>query len=77
MKIHAYDIEWDIDDDDDEYPNSSENPEILDGVLPSELTFETDEEFVDEDDMVDWVADKISDETGFCHLGFQYEVIEK
>ena len=76
MKILVTDIEWDIDDDDEVYPNSSEHPEILDGVLPSKMTFETDEEFVDEDDMVDWIGNKISEETGFYQTGFYYDIIK-
>lgn len=66
--IEVYDIIYDIDDIDD----GEEAPE-----LPDKLSFERDIE-ADIDDAEDLeykieniASDFISDETGFCHLGFK------
>lgn len=66
--IEVYDIIYDIDDIDD----GEETPE-----LPDKLSFECDIE-ADIDDAEDFeyeitniASDFISDETGFCHLGFK------
>lgn len=65
--IEVYDIVYDIDNEDGE-----ETPE-----LPDKLSFERDIES-DIDDAEDFeyeitniASDFISDETGFCHLGFK------
>ena len=60
MKILVTDIEWDVDDEED----------MVD--LPSELTLETNED-LHGDELEEWISDEISNETGFCHRGFQYE----
>lgn len=65
--IEVYDIVYDID-----YEDGEETPE-----LPDKLSFERDIES-DIDDAEDFeyeitniASDFISDETGFCHLGFK------
>ena len=66
MKIKVYDIDWDIDEED-----------IEDGVsLDSSLTLETDEEFEYDDELEEWISDEISDKTGFCHRGFNYDILK-
>ena len=63
MKIRAYDIIYDTDCDDDE----GEVP-----VLPNELTFIVE----DHENVEDEISDLISSYTGFCHMGFRYEVLD-
>lgn len=58
----ATNIEWDTSDDD------VENNEDI--VLPSEMDIPADIE--DEDD----ISDYISNETGFCHYGFDLELVK-
>lgn len=72
-KTHTYtvqvtDVEYEVDEDED-----GEDVEPPD--LPSELTL-TLEGVEHEDDLTQRVSDAISDETGFCHLGFKYEIVE-
>lgn len=69
VTVRIYDIKWDVDDEDldDEDPVS----------LPESITHtfagygELDDELLDE------IADWLSDEYGFCHDGFQAEEIKE
>ena len=58
--MKAYNILWDVDDEGD-----GSREEILKN-LPTEMEIP---DGVDEED----VADYLSDETGFCHFGFELE----
>lgn len=40
--------------------------------LPSELTIEVPDD-VEQDDIEEYIGDKISDKTGFCHIGYTVE----
>ncbi len=64
-KYLVTDIEWDTD------------GEEVD--LPEELTITIPEdEELEEDEVEGYISDKISDETGFCHFGFNFtEQVEK
>lgn len=63
VKVRAFNIDWDCD---------GENPE--DCGLPSEIVLDVEE--VDGVDLGDVVADKLSDDTGFLHNGFEYEIVD-
>ena len=55
-------IEWDTDGDDS----------IL-RDLPKALTFAVDSEIANnEDELTDHLSDRLSDETGWCHFGFDF-----
>jgi len=42
--------------------------------LPDEMTVNVSEdEELEEDEIEEYISDKISDETGFCHFGFNYK----
>jgi hypothetical protein len=56
------DIHWDTDGEDIE--------------IPKELTIQiSEDEELEEDEIEEYISDKISDETGFCHLGFNYKEV--
>lgn len=59
--MKAVNIKWDLDA--DEY--TEEENEELRATLPTEI--EIPEGMTDEDEISDW----LSDETGFCHDGFE------
>ena len=60
INVKVTNISWDVDEDDAP-------------VLPSEeyYSFEDD---TDEDEIEDFVSDKLSDDYGYCHNGFSYIV---
>ena len=62
IKVKVYNVKWDCDNDD---------PKEMD--LPEEFEIEVyhDEDF----DLDDEVSDAISDEYGYCHYGFDYDII--
>lgn len=63
MKVKISNIQWDTD---------GENPETLN--LPLEITanfcFDSDE------DLTDFISNWLSDNYGFCHFGFTFEVVK-
>lgn len=59
--VKVYDIEWDLDNDDDDDASDNGLPESAYVILPD-----------DEDD----IADALSDEFGFCVRTFQYDEVE-
>lgn len=66
IKIEVTNIEWDA-------PNS------VKGNLPKSFVFhlDTEDEGIDcsdEEEIHEWVSDKLSDETGYCHFGFNYHL---
>lgn len=71
-KIRVYDIDWDVSD-------SDMSPEEMEDVLndlPNEVIVAlTDKEVSnldDEDEIVEYISNGLSDEYGFCHNGFNY-----
>lgn len=64
IKVRVTDIEWDTDDEDDD--------DLED--LPTEMTIEISKD-IEEDDIEEAVGDAITEETGFLHKGFAYEII--
>lgn len=67
IKIEVTDIEWDA-------------PKSIKGELPQSFVFHlnTEEEGIGcsvEEQIHEWVSDKLSDETGYCHFGFCYQQI--
>lgn len=51
------------------------------GDIPKSFVFhlDTEDEGIDCSDKVEiheWVSDKLSDETGYCHFGFNYQQIQ-
>jgi len=44
--------------------------------LPEEITVNVSEdEELEEDEIEEYISDKISDKTGFCHFGFNYKEV--
>lgn len=64
VKVRVTDIEWDTDDDDDDIPED----------LPTEMTIKISKD-IEEEDIEEAVGDAITEETGFLHKGFSYEMI--
>lgn len=64
IKVSVYDIERDCDGDD---------PKTLN--LPETTAFEIPYE--DRDNLEEVISDKLSDNFGFCHKGFKYELMEE
>ena len=63
MRIRAYNIQWDAD---------GEDSRLL--GLPDDYIFDTE---ADEDDDLDsLIGDRLSDDFGYCHFGFEYEILE-
>lgn len=61
-------IQWDTITDDD--PDA-----IVKHHLPTCFEFELDEsDFINEDAISDWIADQLSDETGWCVSSFNYVI---
>lgn len=59
-KYKVENIQWDCDGDE----------EVL-ASLPKEMEVNVDES-LDSDEVMDFISNKISDETGYCHNGFNY-----
>ena len=47
--------------------------EVID--LPIQLEIEIPDEIIDQEDIENFVSDEISNITGFCHFGFEMELI--
>lgn len=63
VKVKIFDIEWDIDEDDDT-------------ALPTEIVNEFDYKG-DNDELEENISDWLTDEYEYCHEGFNYEIIEE
>ena len=63
VKVKIFNIEWDMDEDDD-------------AVLPTEIEAEFDYKG-DNDELEETIADWLTDEYDYCHEGFNYEIIEE
>jgi len=71
VKIIAKNIRWDTDNEDVDLPKT-----IVLSVSSSDLDVDENYDFnKDRDNVVsDYVSDKISDETGYCHFGFDIDI---
>ena len=47
--------------------------EVID--LPIQFEIKIPDEIIDQEDIEDFVSDEISNITGFCHYGFEMEII--
>jgi len=61
MIVTAYNIRWDTDGEEIDLPRT----------VHVELEAEDDEE------LEDLVSDELSDRTGFCHFGFDLDIVER
>lgn len=61
MKLKVYNIKWDTDGEDVD--------------LPTELIIDVPSDEVLEEELDDYLSDEISNVTGFCHFGFEYNLI--
>lgn len=59
-------IEWDTDGDRNLL---NELPKTMTIAVPNDIT-----DYQDDDAVSDYLSDKLSDETGFCHFGFDFTV---
>lgn len=66
IKIKVFNIEWDIDEEDEE--NNDE--------LPTEVEFQSEKYYEICDDLLDEISDWLSDEYGYCHNSFEVEEIK-
>lgn len=62
MKVRAFNIQWDTDGEDID--------------LPKEMIVDVDEDHFN-DDPDEAVGDAVSDESGFCHNGLSYEIVQE
>lgn len=63
VKVKIFDIEWDMDEDDDT-------------VLPDKIVNEFDYKG-DNDELCDIISDWLTDEYEYCHNGFDFKIIEE
>ena len=76
--VNVSNIDWDVEDDFDEYDYANFD-------LPTEMTVhielddvEFDGDTLPDDSMMrleEYVSDAISDEVGYCHDGFDFEIV--
>lgn len=65
-KYRVFNIDWDVD-------NEEERAD-----LPTEIIIEDENDLTNENyELSDFISDAITDETGFCHCGFNFELIEE
>ena len=67
MKIKFKNVAWDID----------EGVELDEVGLKENFVVDVDIEDVEEDEIDDYLSDWLSDIYGYCHFGFDYEIIEE
>lgn len=67
LRIEFSNVQWDIDEEDF---FSDEDP-----ILPKNFTIDVPASEDDYTDLSDYLSDWLSDEYGFCHNGFNYQVI--
>lgn len=68
IKVEVTNIEWDA-------------PQSVKCEFPQSFVFhlETEDEGIDcsdEEDIHEWVSEKLSGETGYCHFGFSFQQIQ-
>ncbi|MBQ1734474.1 MAG: hypothetical protein II038_06295 [Lachnospiraceae bacterium] len=73
MKFLVYDIEWDVDEEDEDedlgLPETMQVP-AEDLLLESETIDD-----IDQEELSERISDHISYLTGFCHCGFEYRLL--
>ena len=67
MLIHFFNVNWDIE---------GEVGTLEDLGLENDFIEEVNIEDIDDDELDDFLSDWLSDEYGFCHFGFDYEILE-
>lgn len=70
MKIRISNIDWDTLD-------ATEWDAVDIARLPLEIEQEFDFKEYNEEELVDWLSNWLSDTFGFCTFGFNYEIINK
>lgn len=65
--FRVFDISWDA--------NDNEKIDLPQSIKVT-ITEEDVDDLDDQEDIEFFIEDYISDETGFCHWGFQYEELE-
>lgn len=66
ITVRIYNIKWDIDEDD-------EKLNLPDEVIHTFYEYND----INDEDLLDEIADWLSDEYGFCHKGFEAEEVEE
>lgn len=66
MLIHFYNVNWDV---------KGEVGTLKDLGLKNDFIEEVNIEDIDDDELDDFLSDWLSDEFGYCHFGFDYEII--
>ena len=81
--VRIKDIDWDFDDDeiDESVPTDFVMPVYIDDETEEELKANAEENETDfKTELYDYLSeelvDKVSDEYGYCHNGFDFEIIE-
>ena len=67
MLIHFYNVNWDVEE---------EVGSLNELGLETDFIEDVDIEDIDDDELDDFLSDWLSDEYGYCHFGFDYEIIE-
>lgn len=67
LRVEFSNVQWDVDEEDF---FSDEDP-----ILPQNFTVDVPAPEDDDTDLSDYLSDWLSDEYGFCHNGFNYQVI--
>lgn len=67
LRVKFSNVQWDIDEEDSFY-----NEEL---ILPQNFTANVPAPEDDDTDLSDYLSDWLSDEYGYCHNGFNYQVI--
>ena len=62
-QVRYFNIKWDFDGEDH------------DSVVPTEMTLDTDPSVLDDEDAEAIISDMLSEATGWCHKGFDYEIV--
>lgn len=69
--IKVTDIKWDTDNDKDIFKSLPQEIIISDDNIPVYVDPHND------DELAEFISDYITDETGFCHYGFNYTIAYK
>lgn len=75
MLVHFYDVDWDTDGEELENAGLRSDFEdvIFDEDLPEELSSLSGVEY--EEALTEFLSDYLTDEYGYCHMGFDYEIL--
>lgn len=65
IKVRCYNIDWDTDGDKKQFD-----------LMPQEVTMELEvPEDANEDELDDYIGGKLSDDYGYCHFGYEYDIL--